>query len=151
MSGDAPDILLVEDNPYDAELTLRALDRIGLAQRVRVVSDGAAALDYFFAEGAHAARPVRDLPQLVLLDLKLPKVDGHEVLRRLRSDARTRGLPVVVLTSSAVDHDVTRSYELGANSYVVKPVEFDSFAEAVSEIGRYWLELNATPRGGGTP
>jgi two-component system, response regulator len=138
-------ILLVEDNDDDVELTLRALRRNRVANRVDVVRDGAEALDYLFSAGAYAGRDARDVPQLVLLDLKLPKVGGLEVLERLRSDPRTRRLPVVILTSSNVESDLARSYDLGANSYIRKPVDFTQFMEAVNQLGLYWLVLNEAP------
>jgi len=138
-------ILLVEDNDDDVELTLRALRRNRVANRVDVVRDGAEALEYLFSTGSYAGRDVRDTPNLVLLDLKLPKVGGLEVLERLRADARTRRLPVVILTSSNVESDLARSYDLGANSYIRKPVDFTQFMEAVNQLGLYWLVLNETP------
>jgi two-component system response regulator len=138
-------ILLVEDNDDDVELTLRALRRNRVANRVDVVRDGAEALEYLFATGGYAGRDVRDAPNLVLLDLKLPKVGGLEVLERLRSDPRTRRLPVVILTSSNVESDLARSYDLGANSYIRKPVDFTQFMEAVNQLGLYWLVLNEAP------
>ena len=138
-------ILLVEDNDDDVELTLRALRRNRVANRVDVVRDGAEALEYLFATGSHKGRDVRDAPNLVLLDLKLPKVGGLEVLERLRADPRTRRLPVVVLTSSNVESDLARSYDLGANSYIRKPVDFTQFMEAVNQLGLYWLVLNESP------
>ena len=138
-------ILLVEDNDDDVELTLRALRRNRVANRVDVVRDGAEALDYLFATGLYAGRDVRDTPQLVLLDLKLPKVGGLEVLERLRGDPRTKRLPVVILTSSNVESDLARSYDLGANSYIRKPVDFTQFMEAVNQLGLYWLVLNEAP------
>jgi len=138
-------ILLVEDNDDDVELTLRALRRNRVANRVDVVRDGAEALEYLFATGSHKGRDVRDAPNLVLLDLKLPKVGGLEVLERLRADPRTRRLPVVVLTSSNVESDLARSYDLGANSYIRKPVDFTQFMEAVNQLGLYWLVLNEAP------
>jgi two-component system response regulator len=144
-------ILLVEDNPDDVELTLRALEQHKVANEVVVVRDGAEALDYLFATGAYAGRDASRFPQVVLLDLKLPKVDGLEVLRRLRADARTELLPVVVLTTSDEQRDVIGSYKLGANSYVRKPVDFQQFAEAVRQLGLYWLLLNESPPPGGTP
>jgi two-component system, response regulator len=138
-------ILLVEDNPDDVALTLRALKKNNIANEVVVAHDGVEALDYLFGTGMYAGRDVTVLPQVVLLDLKLPKVDGLEVLGRLRADARTKLLPVVVLTTSKEDRDLTESYSLGANSYIRKPVEFDSFSEAVRQLGVYWLLLNEGP------
>lgn len=138
-------ILLVEDNDDDVELTLRALRRNRVANTVDVVRDGQEALDYLFGAGAYAERDVRRLPDLVLLDLKLPKLGGLEVLERLRADPRTRRLPVVVLTSSNVENDLARSYDLGANSYIRKPVDFAQFTEAVHQLGLYWLVLNEAP------
>lgn len=139
------DIILVEDNPCDAELTLDALQTHRLSNRVKVLKDGQEALDYFFCEGQYAGRDICNRPKVVLLDLKLPKIDGLDVLRRLRADERTRTLPVVVLTSSNEHTDRIRSYDLGVNSYIVKPVEFDKFAEAVAEIGLYWVLMNKVP------
>jgi len=138
-------ILLVEDNPDDEELALLAFQRSNLVNEVVVARDGVEALDYLFGTGPHAGRNVSELPQVVLLDLKLPKVDGLEVLRRIRADPRTRRLPVVVLTSSKEEEDMMRSYELGANSYVRKPVEFEQFVEAVKQLQLYWLILNEPP------
>jgi len=135
-------ILLVEDNPSDEELTLRALKKSNILNRVVVVRDGAEALDYLFARGAHASRPADEVPQVILLDLKLPKIDGLEVLRALRADERTKLLPVVVLTSSIQEQDIVTSYGLGANSYVRKPVDFTQFVEAVRQLGLYWLVIN---------
>jgi CheY-like chemotaxis protein len=140
------EILLVEDNPRDAELVLRALRKRNLANRVIQLKDGAEALDYIFATGAFAGRDLNHTPRVILLDLKLPKIDGLEVLRRLKADPRTRKVPVVVLTSSREESDVVRSYELGVNSYVVKPVDFDNFSRAVGELGFYWLLLNEPPK-----
>lgn len=135
-------ILLVEDNPRDEELTIRALKKSNVLNPIVVARDGAEALDYLHARGAYAERDDLSLPQLVLLDLKLPKVDGLEVLRELRGDPRTALLPVVVLTSSVEEQDLLRSYTLGANSYVRKPVDFVQFIEAVRQLGLYWLVLN---------
>lgn len=137
------DILLVEDNPTDAELTLRTLKRKRIVNRVDHVTDGAAAIEYLLGD------PRRPLPRLVLLDLKLPKVDGFEVLRRIRAEGRTRGIPVVVLTSSTEERDLIASYELGVNSFVSKPVHFDQFQEAIDQLGLYWMLLNRVP--GGSP
>jgi two-component system response regulator len=144
-------ILMVEDNPDDVALTMRALRKSRIMNEVVVVGDGAEALDYLFGTGKYEGREVRDLPALVLLDLKLPKVDGLEVLRRLRADPRTRLLPVVIFTSSKEERDLVDGYNLGANSYVRKPVDFSEFVEAVSQLGMYWLLLNEPPptQGGG--
>ncbi|KAB2645511.1 MAG: response regulator [Verrucomicrobia bacterium] len=139
------EILLVEDNPQDAELTIRALKKRNLANQLIHVQDGQAALDFIFGTGAYAGRDVHAQPKVVLLDLKLPKIDGIEVLRRIRADERTKMLPVVVLTSSREDRDVIETYRLGTNSYIVKPVEFENFSEAVSHLGLYWLVLNQPP------
>jgi two-component system response regulator len=135
-------ILLVEDNPDDEELTLRALKKNNITNKVVVARDGVEALDYLFGTGAHAGRDLHETPQVVLLDLKLPKVDGFEVLRRLRADNRTKLLPVVILTTSNEEKDRLNGYHLGANSFVRKPVEFDQFIEAVRQLGMYWLLLN---------
>ena len=140
------EILLVEDNPSDVELTLRALKTRNLANQVFVARDGAEALEFFFGEQSHPLRAIGVAPRVILLDLKLPKVDGLEVLRRLKGDERTRALPVVVLTSSKEEPDIAAAYRLGANSYIVKPVDFEAFARAVSEVGLYWLLLNEQPR-----
>ena len=138
-------ILLVEDNPDDEALTLRALRKANVGNDVVVVRDGVEALDFLYGTGAHAGRDTSSMPQVVLLDLKLPKIDGLEVLRRIRADARTKLLPVVILTSSDEDQDRIRGYALGANSYVRKPVEFAEFAEAVRQLGLYWVVLNQPP------
>ena len=140
------EILLVEDNPNDEELTLRALRKHNLANRVHVVRDGAEALEFIFATGVYNNRKVENGPKVVLLDLKLPKVDGLEVLRRIKSDERTKVIPVVVLTSSKEERDIVESYKLGVNSYIVKPVDFDKFIQAVTQLGFYWLLLNQSPR-----
>jgi CheY-like chemotaxis protein len=137
-------ILLVEDNPDDEALTLRALKKANIANEVVVARDGAEALDYLFKTGVHQGE-IDELPQMILLDLKLPKVDGLEVLRRVRADERTRILPVVILTSSDEEKDVIEGYELGANSYVRKPVDFVRFAKAVGKLGLYWLVVNEAP------
>lgn len=138
-------ILLVEDNPDDVALTLRALRAHRVANEVVVAEDGVEALDYLFGEGKYAGRDVRDLPVVVLLDLKLPRVDGLEVLRRVRADERTRLVPVVILTSSREEQDLVASCASGANSYVRKPVDFNQFVEAVRQLGLYWLLLNEPP------
>jgi two-component system response regulator len=138
-------ILLVEDNPDDEALTLRALQKSNIMNEVVVARDGAEALDYLFATGVYNGRDASELPELVLLDLKLPKVDGLEVLQRLRADERTRLLPVVVLTSSNEQRDILESYNLRANSYIRKPVDFVQFREAVRQLGLYWLVLNVPP------
>lgn len=135
-------ILLVEDNPNDEELTLRALKKSQILNPVVVVRDGAEALDYLFARGSYADRAASQVPQVILLDLKLPKIDGLEVLKAIRADDRTKLLPVVVLTSSVEDKDLISSYGLGANSYVRKPVDFIQFVEAVKQLGLYWLVIN---------
>ncbi|MEE9166981.1 MAG: response regulator [Candidatus Neomarinimicrobiota bacterium] len=135
-------ILMVEDNPADAELALRALKKHNLANNVYWVKDGAEALDFVFARGEYSDRTQNHRPKLILLDLKLPKVDGLEVLRQVKSNEETKVIPVVVLTSSKEEQDMIESYELGVNSYIVKPVGFDNFVEAVAELGLYWLLLN---------
>jgi CheY-like chemotaxis protein len=145
-SPEAVEILVVEDSPEDLELTLRSLRRANLTNRIQVARDGAEALEFVFAEGAHAGRDVAAVPRVILLDLKLPKVDGLEVLQRIKGDPRTHAIPVVVLTSSREQSDVVKSYRLGVNSYVVKPVNFESFAAAVQELGMYWLLLNQPPK-----
>jgi CheY-like chemotaxis protein len=138
-------ILLVEDNPDDAALIRRVLKKHSVANRIVEAHDGVEALDYLFGTGAHAGRDLRQQPHLVLLDLKLPKLDGLEVLRRIRSDPRTRLQPVVILTSSKEEKDIVTSYGLGANSYVRKPVDFAEFSEAIRQLGFYWLLFNETP------
>ena len=138
-------ILLVEDNPDDVALTLRALKKNNILNQVVVAEDGAKALEYLFGTGEFAGRNVESLPAVVLLDLKLPKVDGLEVLRRLRAHERTKLLPVVILTSSKEEQDVIAGYELGANSYIRKPVDFDRFLGAARQLGMYWLMLNEAP------
>lgn len=140
-------VLLVEDNPDDEALTLRALRKQNLANEIVVVRDGQEALDWLFAEGEFAQRDINDLPQVILLDLKLPKVNGLQVLERLRANPVTRNVPVVVLTSSNEEQDVVRSYDLGANSYVRKPVDFEQFLDAARELGLFWLVLNEVPYG----
>lgn len=145
MNNQQVEILLVEDSPQDAELTIRALKKRNLANHLVHVSDGQEALDFLFGVGSHAGRVINPQPKLVLLDLKLPKLSGIEVLRRLRSDERTKFIPVVIMTSSREDSDVIESYKLGVNSFVVKPVEFEGFSKAVSDLGFYWLLLNQPP------
>ncbi|WNG32661.1 response regulator [Archangium minus] len=141
-------ILLVEDNPDDVDLTRRAFQRAGFTQPLDVVEDGVEALDYLFARGAHAHRASVPLPSLVLLDLKLPRLNGHEVLRQIRADVRTRFLPVVILTSSDEEKDLVESYSHGCNSYVRKPVSYTEFVEAARQLGLYWLALNRAPESG---
>jgi two-component system response regulator len=138
-------ILLIEDNADDEALTLRALKKNRILNQVVVARDGLAALDYLFARGEHAGRDASQLPQVVLLDLKLPKLDGHEVLRQLRAHPLTKRVPVVILTSSRQDEDLLESYASGANSFVQKPVDFEQFTEAVRQLGSYWLVLNEAP------
>jgi two-component system response regulator len=138
-------ILLVEDNPDDVELTIRAFKKNNILNRVIVAKDGVEALDYLFGTGVHAGRNVKELPVVILLDLKLPKIDGLEVLKRIRQDDRTKLIPVVILTSSSEQKDVVNGYKLGANSYVRKPVEFNQFVEAIRHLGLYWLIWNEPP------
>ena len=146
--SNAVELMLVEDNPQDLELALRALRKANLANRLHVARDGAEALDYLFCAGAFADRRITDGPKVVLLDLKLPKIDGLEVLRRLKGDPRTRSIPVVMLTSSKEQNDILISYQLGVNAYIVKPVNFEGFSAAVRELGLFWLLLNQPPRSG---
>ena len=142
----AIEILLVEDNPNDVELTLRALTKKNIINPVHVVGDGAEALDYIYARGKYQDRDFTNKPKVVLLDLKLPKVDGLEVLKTIKGDKRLKTIPVVVLTSSREEPDIIKSYQLGVNSYIVKPVDFNKFVEAVSTLGLYWLLLNQPPK-----
>jgi CheY-like chemotaxis protein len=140
------EILLVEDNPDDLDMALHALRKMNLANRIQVARDGVEALDFIFCRGTHEGRDIGNTPKVVLLDLKLPKVDGLEVLRAIKGDARTQSIPVVVLTSSKEQNDVIESYKLGVNSYIVKPVNFEQFAESVQKLGMYWLLLNHPPK-----
>lgn len=141
----AVDILLVEDNPYDAELTLRALRSKGLSNKLLTCPDGVEALDFLFGDGIYTGRNLAERPKVIFLDLELPRVNGFEVLQRIKNDARTRTIPVVILTSSQEEMDIARSYDLGVNSYMVKPVDFDQFFQVVEELGLYWLFLNKVP------
>jgi two-component system response regulator len=140
------EILIVEDSPQDLELALRALEKANISNHIQVARDGVEALDFIFCEGRHAGRRIEDTPKVILLDLKLPKVDGLEVLKRIKSDPRTRAIPVAVLTSSKEQRDVVESYRLGVNSYIVKPVNFEGFSAAVQELGMYWLLLNQSAK-----
>jgi CheY-like chemotaxis protein len=139
------EILLVEDNPYDVELTLTALKENNLTNKIHVLNDGAEALEFIFATGAHTQRNIKNIPKVILLDLKLPKVNGLEVLRRIKSDERTKKIPVVVLTSSQEERDVVRSYDLGVNSYIIKPLDFNKFIDAVAKLSLYWVLVNRPP------
>src|SRR5229473_3204745 len=139
------EILLVEDNPSDVQLTLHVLDRNKLANQIHVVRDGAEALDFLFSTGQYADRTVQPNPRVVLLNLKLPLIDGVQVLRRMKAEPRTRSIPVVVLTSSREERDIVESYQLGVDSYIVKPVDFEQFTEAVRQLGLYWILLNQPP------
>lgn len=139
------EILLVEDNPDDLDMTLRGLRKANLANRIQIARDGEEALDFIFCRGPHAGRKIENAPKVVLLDLKLPKVDGMEVLKRVKSDVRTKTIPIIMLTSSKEQKDVLESYNLGVNSYIVKPVNFERFAAAVQQLGMYWLLLNQPP------
>jgi len=140
--NDEVEILLVEDNPEDAEITIRALKKVNLANRLVHVEDGQEALDFLFSEGEFTNRAPGNQPRLILLDIKMPKVDGIEVLRRIKEDTTTKIIPVVIMTSSAEEKDILESYNLGVNSYVVKPVDFNQFLKAVSDLGLYWLLIN---------
>lgn len=145
VEDDAIEILLVEDNPNDVELTLRALKKHNLTNKIMVARDGVEALDYLFGTGQHEGRDIDLKPRVILLDLKLPRVDGTEVLAKIKSDERTKFIPVVVLTSSREESDLHKCYDLGANSYIAKPVDFEKFVDAVRELGFYWLLLNRIP------
>ncbi len=145
MQNNSVEILLVEDNPNDVELTLHAFAKSNLANPIKVLRDGAEALEYLFGTGVYAGRDLNHQPRVILLDLKLPKVDGLEVLRRVKADPRTKTIPVVVLTSSHEESDIVESYKLGVNSYIVKPVDFEQFTESVRALGMYWLLLNQPP------
>ncbi|MBW8012547.1 MAG: response regulator [Chloroflexi bacterium] len=136
------ELLLVEDNPHDEELAVHALKRFKLAPNIVIVRDGAEALDFIFCRGKYTNRTIEDTPKIILLDLKLPKIDGLEVLEQIKKDQRTKKIPVVVLTSSDQEVDILKSYKLGVNSYVVKPVDFERFSETVKQLGLYWLKLN---------
>ena len=139
------EILLVEDNPNDVELTLRAFKKSNLENKVYVVTDGAEALDFIFCTGAYADRNIKSPPKVILLDLKLPKVDGKEVLRRVKLDKRTKVIPVVIMTSSQEESDIVESYHLGANSYIVKPIDFEKFGHVIAGLGMYWIFINKKP------
>lgn len=145
MTNRPVEILLVEDNPNDVELTLHALKENNLSNHIEVVRDGAEALDFIFCQGVYSQRSIDQPPKVILLDLKLPKVDGLEVLRRIKAESHCRIIPVVVLTSSREERDIVESYKLGVNSYIVKPVDFEQFTEAVRGLGLYWLLLNQPP------
>jgi two-component system response regulator len=142
MTNQAVEILLVEDNPSDAKLTMRALQKNNLCNNIVHLSDGAQALDFIFAQGQYAHRSIDNKPKIILLDLKMPKVDGLEVLKAIKQDDRTRNIPVIVMTSSKEDNDVRTAYDFGVNSYVVKPVGFDNFSKAVIDLGMYWMLVN---------
>ena len=149
MNPNQVEILLVEDNPDDVELTLHTLGKEKLANKIQVARDGEEALDFIFCTGPHAGRSFENPPRLVLLDLKLPKVDGMEVLQRLKADPRTRAIPVVILTSSKEERDLIKGYGLGVNSYIQKPVDFEQFRETIKAVGLYWLVVNQNPVGTG--
>ena len=144
MKNPEVEILLIEDSPHDAELTIRALKKHHIANNLVHLKDGAEALDFIFGTGTYAGRNIQNKPKVILLDLKMPKVDGLEVLRRIKENNATKKIPVVILTSSKEDPDINRCYELGVNSYIVKPVEFDNFLKAVTDLGLYWMILNQT-------
>lgn len=142
---DTVEILFIEDNPHEAELTIRSLKKNNLANTLKHIDDGAEALDFIFATGVYADREYASNPKLIILDLKLPKVDGLEILRQIKMNERTKTIPVAILTSSQEERDIIESYKLGVNSYIVKPVNFESFAKAVAELGLYWFILNQSP------
>ena len=146
MTNHVVEILLVEDNPDDEELTLHALKKVNLVNRINVVRDGAEALDFIFCTGTCAQRLIENMPKLIFLDLKLPKVDGLEVLQRIKADPRTRMIPVVMLTSSREERDIVESYQMGVNSYIVKPVDFEQFVQSIGQVGLYWALINEPPR-----
>jgi two-component system response regulator len=149
MNNNEIEIVLVEDNMDDAEMTIRALKKVNLANKLIHLEDGQEALDFLFAQGKFFGRELTNKPKVILLDIKMPKVDGIEVLRKIKSADSTRSIPVVIMTSSAEDNDIITSYDLGVNSYIVKPVHFENFAKAVSELGLYWLLTNRTPKEAG--
>jgi two-component system, response regulator len=140
------DILLIEDNPSDAELTIRALRKSNIADTLLHLQDGEEALEYIFATGKYTGRNINDIPKVILLDVKMPKISGLEVLKKIKSDERTRIIPVVLLTSSKENNDIQEGYNLGVNSYIVKPVDFDNFIKAVADVGLYWLLVNQSPK-----
>ena len=146
MESKAIDILLVEDNPFDAELTLRALKEIKILNHIQVLTDGEEAVNYLFGLGEYEGRDLSLNPKVIFLDLKLPKLDGLEVLKKVKSDARTKSVPIVIVTSSKEERDVVKSYKLGVNSYIVKPVDSNKFIESIKELGFYWLILNQPPK-----
>jgi two-component system response regulator len=148
MNNNEVEILLVEDNAYDAEMTTRALKKMNLANSLVRVQDGGEALDFLFGRGAYSSREITNKPRVILLDIKMPRIDGIEVLRQIKSNENTKTIPVVIMTSSKEDQDVITSYHLGANGYVVKPVDFEGFARAVSSLGFYWLLTNQPPSNG---
>jgi two-component system response regulator len=144
MTEQRADILLVEDNPSDVKLTLHALKTANLANSIHVARDGVEALEFLFGAALNTDQDIPERPKLILLDLKLPRLNGHEVLKRIKEDPRTCGIPVVVLTSSGEERDVMQTYQVGANSYIIKPVDFEQFTEAIRDIGKYWLVINHT-------
>ncbi|HMJ27659.1 MAG TPA: response regulator [Xanthobacteraceae bacterium] len=147
MNSQRAEILLVEDNPNDVKLTMNAFKTANLANSVHIARDGVEALEFLFGAASNLDEELLERPKLILLDLKLPRLDGHEVLKRIKGDPRTSAIPVVILTSSAEERDVMRTYEVGANSYIVKPVDFEQFTESIRDIGKYWLEINHTQSG----